>query len=276
MEQEEYSRFRQSRIRLFSRIKLRNVFPGEWESVYSGEGIEFSTIKPFEPGDDVRDLDLHALVQSGEEDVILRVVERQMRIYIWADFSGSMQGVKDFAIERGAIIAEMVKNPETNFAWGWFSHHGKRLNLPAEFEKDAFEAQLFGEGDWGGTDCLALYEEARSFGAEVDIIVTDQGHGAGDIGDRIKRFHEVHPEIAKPKACVIVHFDNGWGTNKNGPVKTGYEENNIPVAIMTPESLVETAAVAEALKTAMLGPVAIIDEIMATKLLELPKYYYAI
>jgi len=197
------------------------------------------------------------------------------KIFLHLDFSGSMQGVKDFAIERGAIIAEMVKNPEQNFAWGWFSHHGKRLNLPDAFEKDAFEAKLFGEGDWGGTDCLALYEEARSFGAEIDIIVTDQGHGAGDIGERIKRFHQSHPEIAKPKACVIVYFQSGWSTSENGPVKTGYEENGIPVAIMTPESLVETAAVAEALRTAVLGPVAIIDEIMATKLLELPKYYYA-
>jgi hypothetical protein len=43
---------------------------------------------------------------------------------------------------------------------------------------------------------------------------------------------------------------------------------------MKPEALTETAVVTEALKTAMLGPVAMIDEIMATDLLELPKYYY--
>ncbi len=84
-------RFRRSRIQLYSRLKMKNIFPGEQESIYTGEGIEFSTIKPFEPGDDLRDLDLHALVQSGEEEIIQRVVGRQMQIYAWADLSGSMQ-----------------------------------------------------------------------------------------------------------------------------------------------------------------------------------------
>jgi uncharacterized protein (DUF58 family) len=91
MGQEEFKRFKRNRIQLFSRLKLKNVFPGEWESIYTGEGMEFATIKPFEPGDDLRDLDFLTLVQSGEEEIIHRTVERQMRIFIWADLSGSMQ-----------------------------------------------------------------------------------------------------------------------------------------------------------------------------------------
>jgi uncharacterized protein (DUF58 family) len=87
---EDFRRFRGSKVKLFSRIKPRNIFPGEWESIFRGEGIEFAEIKPFEPGDDLRDLNLHALVQSGEEELIQRVVERQMRIYVWVDLSGSM------------------------------------------------------------------------------------------------------------------------------------------------------------------------------------------
>lgn len=88
---EDYRQFRESKIRLFSRIKLKNIFPGEWESIYTGEGIEFAAIRPLEPGDDLHDLDLHTLVQSGEEEIIERVVERQMRICVWADLSGSTQ-----------------------------------------------------------------------------------------------------------------------------------------------------------------------------------------
>lgn len=88
---EERRELKQSQIRLFSRLKPRNIFPGEWESAYTGEGIEFAAIEPFEPGDDLRDLDLHALAQSGEEQIIHRVAARQMRVYLWVDFSGSMQ-----------------------------------------------------------------------------------------------------------------------------------------------------------------------------------------
>jgi uncharacterized protein (DUF58 family) len=91
MEQEDFKQFKRSKIQFFSRIKLRNIFPGVWESIYTGEGIDFATIKPFEPGDNVRDLDFLTLAQSGEEEIIQRVVESQMRIYIWADLSGSIQ-----------------------------------------------------------------------------------------------------------------------------------------------------------------------------------------
>lgn len=78
-------------IPLFPDLKNRNIFPGEWESVYKGQGVEFADTKPLEPDDDVRDIDLHALAQTGEEEIIRRTVERQMKVYVWADFSGSMQ-----------------------------------------------------------------------------------------------------------------------------------------------------------------------------------------
>ncbi len=71
MEQEDYKKLRQSKIQFYSRLKLKNVFPGEWESVYTGEGIEFADIKPFEPGDDLRDLDILTFVKSGEEEIHL-------------------------------------------------------------------------------------------------------------------------------------------------------------------------------------------------------------
>src|SRR5512140_3718762 len=86
-----YEQFRSSKLQLFSRLKLKNIFPGEWESIYTGEGIEYSASKPYESGDDLRDLDLLTLVQSGEEEIILREVGRQRPIYLWVDVSGSMQ-----------------------------------------------------------------------------------------------------------------------------------------------------------------------------------------
>jgi len=87
---EDFKEFRKSKIQFFSQIKLSNILTGEWEGLFSGEGIEFSKIKPFEPGDDTRQLDLHTLLQSGEEEVIERVAERQLKIYVCADFSSSL------------------------------------------------------------------------------------------------------------------------------------------------------------------------------------------
>ncbi len=108
MEPEDFKQFRQSKIQFFSRIKLKNIFPGEWESIYRGEGIEFAAIKPFEPGDDLRDLDLHTLVQSGEEEIIQRVVERQMRIFVWVDFSGSMLRFEEMLFSQKPQIKDIA------------------------------------------------------------------------------------------------------------------------------------------------------------------------
>jgi uncharacterized protein (DUF58 family) len=108
MEQEDFKQLKRSKIQLFSRIKLRNIFPGVWESVYTGSGIDFATVKPFEPGDDLRDLDFFTLVQSGEKEIIERMVESQMKIFIWADLSGSMKRSKEIFFSSKPEIRDIA------------------------------------------------------------------------------------------------------------------------------------------------------------------------
>jgi uncharacterized protein (DUF58 family) len=95
MGQADYKQLRLSKMQLISKLKLMNIFPGDWESIYKGEGIEFDSTRPFEPGDNPKDIDLFTMAQSGEEDIILRAEERQMKIYIWVDLSGSMENFNE-------------------------------------------------------------------------------------------------------------------------------------------------------------------------------------
>ncbi len=124
MEPEDYKRFRRSKIDLFSRMKLRNIFPGEWESTYSGEGIEFDKTKPFEPDDDLRELDLQTLVQTDEEEIIQRVVERQMKIFLWLDFSGSMQRFEEMFFSQKPEIKDIAIGLLLFSAWNSYSPVG--------------------------------------------------------------------------------------------------------------------------------------------------------
>lgn len=91
MKQENFKKFKERRFEFFLKLRLKNIFPGEWKSIYKGAGIEFADKKPFEPGDDLRRIDFQTLAQTGEEKVIQREVERQLKIYLWVDFSGSLQ-----------------------------------------------------------------------------------------------------------------------------------------------------------------------------------------
>lgn len=194
------------------------------------------------------------------------------KVYIHLDTSSSMQVAVDIAKKIGAIIAEMVPNPSENFAWGTFDDRGRQLPLPQEFAEDAFAAVLYGVTAQGMTDGLANYAEARNFGADVDVFISDGGHNAGDIQSRINKFHRDNPDLPKPKAMVFIPTDRWF----NGEIIRGYEASDIPVATLDYTKLTESAMVAQAVKVAMQGPLTTVDNIMDTKLLDLPEYYYSI
>jgi uncharacterized protein (DUF58 family) len=117
-------RYRNSKVQLFSRLKPRNIFPGEWESIYTGEGIEFAAIKPYEPGDDLRDLDLQTLVQSGEEEIVQRIVGRQRHIFVWIDLSGSMRRFPQMLFARKTEIRDLAVGLIAFSAWNAYTPVG--------------------------------------------------------------------------------------------------------------------------------------------------------
>jgi hypothetical protein len=175
-----------------------------------------------------------------------------------------------FAKDRASIIAECVENPEKNFGWGAFSTSATSLPIPKNFRKEGFHAALYGITTGGGTDCFSCYKKAREFGADIDVFVTDQGHNAGDFGGMVKKFHTNNPGIPKPRAVMIVHFLTGDSSSR---VEDGFKANGVPVVVMSPESVKESALVAQSIAVALHGEMATIDEIMETPLPSLPKWW---
>ena len=194
------------------------------------------------------------------------------KVFIHLDVSSSMHNAVELAKKLGAIIAEMVPNPQENFNWASFDNLGRPLPMPQDFTEDAFAAALYGITVQGSTDAMANYQKARVFGADIDVFISDGGHNCGDIRSKIERVHADNPELKKPKAMVFIPASN-WNADV---INRGYESAGIPVATLNPSAITESALVAQAVKTAMMGPVAIVDEIMAEELLELPEYYYAL
>jgi len=194
------------------------------------------------------------------------------RIYVHIDVSSSMNLAIEFAKEKGAIIAECIHNPEENFHWSAFNQSRIPLPKPSSFEKAAFMQALYGLRSGGCTDCLACYEDAREKKCDVDIYITDQGHYGvvNKMKDTIARCND--KGYAKPKAAVIVNF----GSPNESRLYDVLVEQGIPTTIMEPKTLTESAQVSQAVATAMKGVVAIIDEIMATNLLKLPKWWDAV
>ena len=187
------------------------------------------------------------------------------KVFVHIDISSSMHSAIDFAKERGAIIAECVQNPEENFFWGAFNDKGYIIPKPKEFTQGAFMTQLYGLRASGMTNCFACYDEARKQECDVDIYITDQGHNSGSLKSYIKN--------GKPKAAVIVDFSNN---GNNGYLASKLIANEIPVSIIKPEALTESALVSQAVRNAMLGAIAVIDEIMNYPLLKIPNVWESI
>jgi hypothetical protein len=197
------------------------------------------------------------------------------KVFIHLDISTSMNRALEVAKDRGSIFAEMVNNPTENFRWGVFSSNGGILPLPQEFVRDAFASILFPITCGGMTDAFALYDTARKAGSDIDVFISDGGHNTGDLEDKIRHYHRTHPAMVKPKVMIWV-MTAGDGGGIADTIKRAYEENGIPVVSMHPDTLTESALVVQAVKSAMVGPTGIIDEIMSTELLKLPEWYYTI
>lgn len=197
------------------------------------------------------------------------------KIFVHLDLSDSMDSGIEVARKLGAIIGEMINNPKENFDWAGFNSSAVSFPMPTDFSEAGFAQALFGARCWGATNALANYVRAREFGADVDIFISDGEHNMGNISQLIEHFHEQNPNIAKPKAMLHVDVPNTW--NQVHPIIVdGYNNAGIPSTHIRPEALTESALVSEAFRTAIMGPIAVIDQIMETPLLELPEYYYTI
>lgn len=201
------------------------------------------------------------------------------KIFLHVDCSISMRSSLEYAQDNAAIIAEMVDNPKENFGWGLFKGTAEsgELLIPEDFEKDAFKALLFGKDLGGSTDCFALYAKAREKGAEVDIFVSDGEHNVGPLGTKIRNYHEQNPFQLKPRAVVLIRVtDNSYRGTPDRSIEDACMENGIPYAEMKPETLNDSALVTSAVKQAVTGPSATIDDIMDTKLPKYPRWWYII
>ncbi|MGH7465024.1 MAG: DUF58 domain-containing protein, partial [Longimicrobiales bacterium] len=52
-------------IELRTRGLVTSIFGGEYQSVFRGQGMEFSEVREYEPGDDVRNIDWNVTARTG-------------------------------------------------------------------------------------------------------------------------------------------------------------------------------------------------------------------
>jgi uncharacterized protein (DUF58 family) len=96
-------------LSLDPRRPVTSLRAGSNRSVFLGAGTEMAQVRPYEPEDDVREMDPNATARTGEPHVRLRVAEKALTTRFAIDVSPSMAfGTADrrkMDVARGAAIA---------------------------------------------------------------------------------------------------------------------------------------------------------------------------
>jgi uncharacterized protein (DUF58 family) len=77
------------RIEIRARRLVANIFLGEYHSVFRGRGIEFSEVRQYEPGDDVRLIDWNVTARMGAPYIKKYIEERELTVMLVVDVSAS-------------------------------------------------------------------------------------------------------------------------------------------------------------------------------------------
>jgi len=79
------------RLEIRSRHLVEDLFAGRSSSVFKGRGVEFEEVRPYVPGDEVRDIDWNVTARLGSPYIKRFVEERELTVMLVVDVSRSMR-----------------------------------------------------------------------------------------------------------------------------------------------------------------------------------------
>ncbi|GER58533.1 DUF58 domain-containing protein [Patiriisocius marinus] len=77
------------KIEIKTRRLSDHVFGGEYHSTFKGRGMTFSEVRPYQIGDDVRNIDWNVTARYNEPHIKVFEEERELTLMLMADISGS-------------------------------------------------------------------------------------------------------------------------------------------------------------------------------------------
>jgi uncharacterized protein (DUF58 family) len=98
-------------IEIRTRGLVNQVFSGEYHSVFKGRGMEFSEVREYNFGDDIRNIDWNVTARFGHPYIKIFEEERELTVILLVDLSGSLafgsvdKTKQQIATELSAILA---------------------------------------------------------------------------------------------------------------------------------------------------------------------------
>jgi uncharacterized protein (DUF58 family) len=173
-------------LEILSARLIRAGFAGDYHSAFHGRGIEFSQVREYQPGDDVRTIDWNVTARSSVPHVKEFIEERDLTVLLAIDVSGSMAFGSidwrkcDIAAELAAVFAFSAVQNSDRIGMLLFSNRVQRYIPPRRgrmhaqvIVRAAVDAAMRGPSGAADLDAAARYLEQVSTRRAVVIVISD-------------------------------------------------------------------------------------------------------
>jgi uncharacterized protein (DUF58 family) len=192
-------------LELRTRGLVNSLFTGEYRSVFKGQGMEFSEVREYQPGDEVRSIDWNVTARMGKPFVKRYIEERELTVMLAVDLSGSERfGTRarfksELASELAAVLAMSAIRNNDRVGAVLFTDRIEHFVPPRKGRRHALRLMrdlLVFEPEGKGTDLTGALEYTGKMLKHKAIIFVVSDFQAEDLEQPLKLLAQRHDVVA--------------------------------------------------------------------------------
>ena len=192
-------------LELRTRGLVNSLFTGEYRSVFKGQGMEFSEVREYQPGDEVRSIDWNVTARMRKPYVKRYIEERELTVMLCVDLSGSERfGTRqrfksELASELAAVLAMSAIRNNDRVGAILFTDRIEHVVPPRKGRRHALRLMrdlLVFEPVGCGTDVAGALDYAGRMLRQKTIIFVVSDFQSPDLESPLKLLAQRHDVVA--------------------------------------------------------------------------------
>ncbi len=192
-------------LELRTRGLVNSLFSGEYRSVFKGQGMEFSEVREYQPGDEVRSIDWNVTARMRRPYVKRYIEERELTVMLAVDLSGSERfGTRrrfksELASELAAVLAMTAIRNNDRVGILLFTDRVEHVVPPRKGRRHALRLirdLLVFEPRGRGTDIAGVTDYLNKMLAHKTIIFLVSDFVAANVERPLKLLAQRHDVVA--------------------------------------------------------------------------------
>jgi uncharacterized protein (DUF58 family) len=192
-------------LELRTRGLVNSLFTGEYRSVFKGQGMEFSEVREYQVGDEVRSIDWNVTARMRKPYVKRYIEERELTVMLCVDLSGSERfGTRkrfksELASELAAVLAMSAIRNNDRVGAVLFTDRIEHVVPPRKGRRHALRLMrdlLAFEPEGTGTDLAGALEYTGRMLAHKAIIFVVSDFQSPDLEQPLKLLAQRHDVVA--------------------------------------------------------------------------------